>query len=92
MGREQIITVVEHLHVPGVTLPAGFLSLGAVDTLGQIMFCCRAVLSIVDYLATSLTCIYQTPVAHPPPHAPKCDNQNCLQVLPNVPWETKLPA
>lgn len=23
---------------------------------------------------------------------PSCDNQNCLQVLPSVPWETKLPV
>lgn len=39
--REQIITVIEHLHVALVILPAGLLSLGTVDTLGQIILCCE---------------------------------------------------
>lgn len=37
--REQIITVIEHLHVALVILPAGLLSLGTVATLGQVILC-----------------------------------------------------
>ena len=55
---------------------------GCTDLWGQIILCCGSALCIVGYLAASLDASCTWPSG--------CDDQNCLQILPNVPWLAKV--
>lgn len=43
----------------------------------------------LGYLATFLALIHKTPVAH---HRKTCNNQKCLQTLPNIPLGKAMPS
>lgn len=59
---------------------AGFLNLGAVDGLGQMILVVGAVLHLVEFLAASLASVHYRPKNTP--HSR--DNRSCFQTLPNV--------
>ena len=64
----------------------GFISLNKINTVGQILLLWGAGLCIMECLA-SLASTHQVPETLP---FCSCDNQKCLQTLPDVPWGTKL--
>lgn len=59
---------------------AGFLNLGILDILGQMLFVVGTVLCIIGCLAVSLATTHQMPVAP----FPNYKRQKRLQSLPNV--------
>lgn len=72
------------------------LNLGIIDISCWLILCLRAVLYMDGYLAASLasTCQMPVPSFSVPTPTCGCDNQNCLQILPNWWWEgegAKLP-
>lgn len=60
---------------------AGFLDLRTVDTRDWIILCCMGC-PVCCWMLASLTCSY----------SPRCDNQKCLHIVPNVPWEQTPPV
>ena len=74
-------------HQEQIGLVQSSFSPSAPLTLGLNSSLLWAVLYTVGGLAASLLSPHQTPVAAYLP--PGCDNQNCLQTVPNVPQEVR---
>ena len=67
------------------THPKGVLNFSTTDILNQIIpYCGRSFLCISGCPAASLASTHQMSVTPPNPHL-SCDNQKCLQTLPNMP-------
>ena len=66
----------------------GFISLNKINTVGQILLLWGVGLCIMECLA-SLASTHQVPETLP---FCSCDNQKCLQTLPDVPWRSEPPS
>ena len=82
-----VTSLIESSRCFPTTCVAGFLNVSTIDILGQIIFCCWGC-SVPCRMFSSILGLYLLDASGANFSTCNCENQDCLQILPNVPWGT----